>query len=53
VWAKVLSYVSLSTHLEQFSKGVLDSRDLVYYASMIFLWLFLTARSVESLRWRS
>ncbi|MGO9097073.1 MAG: ABC transporter permease [Bryobacteraceae bacterium] len=53
VWAKILSYISLSTHLEQFSKGVLDSRDLVYYASMIFLWLFLTSRSVESLRWRS
>jgi ABC-2 type transport system permease protein len=53
VWAKVLSYISLSTHLEQFSKGVLDSKDLVYYASMIFLWLFLTSRSVESLRWRS
>jgi ABC-2 type transport system permease protein len=53
IWAKILSYISLSTHLEQFSKGVLDSRDLVYYASMIFLWLFLTARSVESLRWRS
>ncbi|MGA2329747.1 MAG: ABC transporter permease [Bryobacteraceae bacterium] len=52
-WAKVMSYLSLSTHFEQFAKGVLDSRDLVYYFSMIFLWLFLTTRSVESLRWRS
>jgi ABC-2 type transport system permease protein len=52
-WAKVLSYLSLSTHFEQFAKGVLDSRDLVYYFSMIFVWLFLTTRSLESLRWRS
>ncbi len=53
VWAKVMSYLSLSTHFEQFAKGVLDSKDLIYYFSMIFLWLFLTTRSIESLRWRS
>ena len=52
-WAKVLSYLSVVTHFEPFSKGVLDSRDVVFYLSVIFLGLFLTARSMESLRWRA
>ncbi len=33
-------------------KGLIDTRDLVYFASLIALALFLTQRSVESLRWR-
>ncbi len=52
-WAKVLAYLSVITHFESFAKGVIDTKDLVFYASMIFLGLFLTARSMESLRWRS
>src|SRR5438876_10077069 len=52
-WAKVLAYMSVISHFESFSKGVLDSKDAVFYASMIFLGLFLTSRSMESLRWRS
>ncbi|MEO7143990.1 MAG: ABC transporter permease subunit [Bryobacteraceae bacterium] len=53
VWAKVVAYFSVLTHFEPFSKGVLDSKDIVFYLSMIFLGLFLTARSMESLRWRA
>ena len=53
VWAKVLSYLSVVTHYEPFSKGVLDSRDVIFYLSVIFLGLFLTARSMESARWRA
>jgi ABC-2 type transport system permease protein len=41
------------THFDSFSKGVLDTKDAVYYISVIFLGLFLTSRSLESLRWRS
>ncbi|HUC55545.1 MAG TPA: ABC transporter permease [Candidatus Cybelea sp.] len=52
-WAQVLSYMSVNTHMESFAKGVLDTKDAVYYGSVIFLGLFLTARSLESLRWRS
>lgn len=52
-WAKVLAYMSVITHYESFGKGVLDSKDAVYYVSLIFLGLFLTSRSLESLRWRS
>jgi ABC-2 type transport system permease protein len=53
-WALVLSYMSVLTHYEEsFAKGVLDAKDAVYYVTLIFLGLFLTARSMESLRWRS
>jgi ABC-2 type transport system permease protein len=52
-WAQVLSYMSVTTHMESFAKGVLATKDAVFYLSVIFLGLFLTARSLESLRWRS
>jgi len=52
-WAKVLAYFSVITHFESFSKGVIDSKDVVFYVSMILLALFFTARSMESMRWRS
>jgi len=52
-WAKVLAYCSVITHYESFGKGVLDSKDAIYYVSLIFLGLFLSSRSLESLRWRS
>jgi ABC-2 type transport system permease protein len=52
-WAKVLAYMSVITHFESFAKGVLDIKDTIFYATLIFVGLFLTSRSMESLRWRS
>jgi ABC-2 type transport system permease protein len=52
-WARVLSYMSVVSHYESFGKGVLDSKDAIYYVTLIFFGLFLTSRSMESLRWRS
>ena len=52
-WAQVLSYMSIITHFESFAKGVIDSKDVIFDATVIFLGLFFTARSMESLRWRS
>src|SRR6266849_3896661 len=52
-WAQVLSYMSVVSHIDSFSKGVLDTKDAVYYVSLTLLGLFFTARSLESLRWRS
>jgi ABC-2 type transport system permease protein len=52
-WATVLSYMSITTHSESFMRGVIDSKDAIFYATLIFLGLFFTARSMESLRWRS
>jgi len=53
VWAKVMAYMSVVSHFEPFAKGVIDSKDAVYFLSLIFLGLFLSVRSLESLRWRS
>jgi len=52
-WAQVLAYMSVITHFESFAKGVLDSKDAIFYLTVIFLGLFFTTRSMESLRWRS
>jgi len=52
-WAQVVAYCSIMTHFEPFSKGIIDTKDLVFYLSVIFLGLFLTTRSLESLRWRA
>ncbi len=48
-----MAYLSVVAHFEPFAKGVIDTKDVIYYVSMIVLGLFLTARSLESLRWRS
>ncbi len=53
VWAKAVSYLSVVQHFEHFSKGVIDTKDLVFFVSLTFFGLFLTARSMESLRWRA
>jgi ABC-2 type transport system permease protein len=50
---RVLSYLAVTTHFTSFSNGVLDTKDIVYYLSVIFVGLFLTARSMESIRWRA
>jgi ABC-2 type transport system permease protein len=52
-WANVLSYLSIVTHFGSFGKGVVELKDSIYYLSVIFVGLFLTARSLESMRWRS
>lgn len=49
---RVLSYIALTTHFDNFAKGVIDLSDVVYYASVIALGIFLTGRSVEALKGR-
>ena len=48
----VLNYLSITEHLNDFTRGVLDTKHLVYYISFIAFSLFLTVRSVDSERWR-
>jgi ABC-2 type transport system permease protein len=48
----VLSYVSLIGHYDDFPRGVIDTSAVVYYVSFIVLFVFLTVRSVDSMRWR-
>ena len=48
----IYEYLSITGHFEDFTKGVIDTRHLVYYVSFITFGLFLTVRSVDSERWR-
>jgi ABC-2 type transport system permease protein len=45
--------ISLLDHFENLLKGVIDTRDLVYFLSFIYFFLFLTKRQLESRRWRA
>lgn len=42
-----LSYLSITTHLQNFAQGLIDVKDIVYYLSLIIAGLFLTARRME------
>lgn len=52
-FSQVINYLSIVTHFENFSKGVLSLKDAIFYISMIFFALFITTRAMESLRWRA
>ena len=48
----VLSYLSILEHFDDFSKGVIDTKHVAYYVSFIAFGLFLTAKAVDTERWR-
>ncbi len=48
----VIDYLSIIKHFDSFSKGVLDSRDLLYYLVFTIFFLFLTLRQMASYRWK-
>ena len=50
--ATILQEVGLRSHLDDFSRGVVDTWHVVYYIIVIVVVLFLTVRSVETRRWR-
>ena len=52
VWGKLLSHLSILEHFDAFAKGVIDTKDVIYYLNFTLLCLFLTLRSLESKRWR-
>ena len=52
IWKGVLNYLSFIQHFDGMTRGILDTTDLVYYLSFIFLGLFLTHSVIQSKRWR-
>lgn len=52
VFTDVTAYLSIIEHFDDFGKGVIDTTHVVYYLSLITLGLFLTAKSVDTERWR-
>ena len=51
-WPRVFQHLSLIEHMNDFSRGVVDTRALVLYPSLTVLFIFLTLKVVESRRWR-
>jgi ABC-2 type transport system permease protein len=51
-FGEILKYLSVLNHLGDFGKGVIDTKSLVLYVSFVVLGVFLTLRSIDSLRWR-
>nr|MBI3612851.1 ABC transporter permease subunit [Nitrospirota bacterium] len=51
-WGNILSYLSFIEHYDRFVRGLVDTKDLVYYSSGMLLMLFLAHRVVESQRWK-
>jgi gliding motility-associated transport system permease protein len=52
VGGSLIHYASITEHFQELTKGIIDTRDLAYFATMLVVGLFLTLRSVESVRWR-
>ncbi len=50
--ARLTAYLSLTGHIEDFLRGIVDTEHVVYYVSFITFGLFLTAKAVDSERWR-
>lgn len=48
----ILSFLSITDHFDDFTRGIIDTKHIVYYVSFITFGLFLTAKSVDSERWR-
>src|SRR6202008_2117557 len=52
IFTDVTAYLSIIEHFDDFTKGVIDTTHVVYYLSLITFGLFLTAKSVDTARWR-
>ena len=50
--AELIKYLSITDHFQELLKGLIDTKDLVYFATVLVVSLFLTQRTVESVRWR-
>lgn len=50
--ASAFEFLSIDYHFRNISRGVIDTRDLVYYGSMIFVFIYLAVKTTESRKWR-
>lgn len=49
---QAFGYLDLWRHMDDFAKGIVDTRHLVYYLSATFFFLFLTVRALAAKKWR-
>lgn len=50
--APIMKFLGLGSHFYNIAKGVIDSKDIIYYLSFIFIFLWLNARTIESRGWK-
>ena len=51
-FGSVLEHLSIMKHFQNFTKGVIDTQDIIFYINFIIFSLFLTGMSLESKKWR-
>jgi ABC-2 type transport system permease protein len=49
---KFFSHISMIEHMRDFTHGIVDTRQVIFYLSLTALFLFLTVKVVESRRWK-
>jgi len=48
---KLIGWISFNTRYQPFTKGIFDVSSIVFFLSVIAVFIFLTARKLESRRW--
>ncbi len=51
-FSKIFAYLGFFDHFEPFQKGIIDTKDVIYYVTTMVLFLFLTVRILEARKWR-
>jgi ABC-2 type transport system permease protein len=49
---KLVAFLSIDGHFENIGRGVVDSRDVIYYLSVMTVSLLIATLSLESRRWK-
>ena len=52
IWKTILSELSIIEHFDTFAKGILDTKDVIYYLNFTILALFIGLKSLEARRWK-
>jgi ABC-2 type transport system permease protein len=51
-WGRILTHLSILDHFDTFARGILDTKDVIYYLNFTLAALLLTHRSLEARRWK-
>ena len=52
IWSTLVSEIGMRSHFNDFDRGVIDTKHIIYFLSVITVFLFLSIRALESRRWR-
>jgi ABC-2 type transport system permease protein len=50
--SSAIGYIGIQQHLENFAKGIIDTKDVIYYLSVVALCLLLSIRALQAWKWR-